>query len=120
MKISESVEMYLETIYLLELEEHHAHTVDIAKKLKVSKPSVSKAMKSLKAEGYIMQDAYGPVTLTEKGRNLAIKIYENHTLITEFLYKSLDISRAVAEDNACRIEHTISQEMVDAIKKYLE
>ena len=119
MSQSESKEMYLETIYLLEQEESHAHSADIAKRLNVSKPSVTKAMNSLKDLGLIEQEKYGPVSLTKKGRAIARKVYENHKLITRFIEASLKLSPKQAEENACKIEHVISPEMLKAIEEYL-
>ena len=120
MSQSESKEMYLETIYLLEQEDSHAHSADIAKHLGVSKPSVTKAMNSLKDLGLIEQEKYGPVSLTKKGRSIAKKVYENHKLITKFIEASLNLSPKQAEEDACKIEHVISSRMLNAIKSYLE
>lgn len=116
---SESSEMYLETIYLLEEKHGHAHPSEIAKHLGVSKPSVTKAMKALVKKDLIVKEAYGPITLTAKGKAVSKKIYENHTLITAFLIKSLGLDEVEAADNACRIEHVISDTMRKAIIDYL-
>lgn len=120
MSQSESKEMYLETIYLLQQEENHAHSADVAKRLSVSKPSVTKAMNALKEQGLIQQQKYGPITLTEDGMKIAKRVYENHKLITKFIISSLNLSPQQAEKDACKIEHVISPEMVDAIKEYLK
>ena len=120
MSHNESREMYLETIYLLEKEAQHAHTADIAKLLGVSKPSVTKAMGLLKNQGLIEQERYGPVVLTEQGRQMSRKIYENHKLITQFIISSLGLSPKQAEENACKIEHVISEQMLSAIKEYID
>ena len=112
--------MYLETIYLLERESQHAHTADIAKLLGVSKPSVTKAMGLLKEQGLIEQERYGPVVLTERGREISEKIYENHKLITQFIISSLGLSPKQAEENACKIEHIISPDMLSAMKEYMK
>lgn len=120
MNHTESKEMYLETIYLLERESQHAHTADIAKLLQVSKPSVTKAMGLLKEQGLIEQERYGPVVLTDKGREVGKKIYENHKLITQFIVSSLGLSPKQAEENACKIEHVISKQMLSAMKEYVE
>jgi DtxR family Mn-dependent transcriptional regulator len=119
MKHTESKEMYLETIYLLERESQHAHTAEIAKILGVSKPSVTKAMGLLKDQGLIEQERYGPVVLTQQGRKVSEKIYENHRLITQFIVSSLGLSPEQAEENACKIEHVISEQMLNAMKKYV-
>lgn len=119
MNVSESLEMYLEAI--LELEEKNAvvRSVDIARFLGVTKPSVNRAMSTLKKEGFINQEPYGDVIFTEKGRNKASRIHELHHIITDFLMKSLGIDAAVAETDACRMEHIISPETVSAMKAYL-
>ncbi len=119
MEYNESSEMYLETIYLLEKEHGHAHVADIARNLGVTKPSVTKAMNHLEEEGLINNEFYRPVTLTEKGKAVSEKIYVKHNLITHFLEKSLDLSPDEAATNACRMEHVITDEMLNAIKQYL-
>ncbi len=120
MNHTESKEMYLETIYLLERESQHAHTAEIAKLLQVSKPSVTKAMGVLKEEGLIEQERYGPVVLTKRGREISEKIYENHKLITQFIIGSLGLSPKQAEENACKIEHVIGADMLSAMKEYMD
>ena len=117
---SESNEMYLETIYILESNHGHAHIVDIAKKLGVTKPSVTKAMDQFKKQDLIRQESYGPVNLTEKGKAVSKKIYRNHQLIAQYLEKSLGLNPDEASDNACRMEHSITGDMLKAIEKYLE
>ncbi len=119
MEYNESSEMYLETIYILEKEHGHAHVADIARDLKVTKPSVTKAMSHLEEEGLINNESYRPVTLTEKGKAVSEKIYRKHNLITRFLEKSLDLSPGEAVANACRMEHVITENMLNAIKQYL-
>jgi len=120
MNISESNEMYLETIHILEDAHGHAHIADIAKRLGVTKPSVSKAMEQLKREDLISQDSYGPVTLTQKGKAISKQIYKKHHLITRYLTKSLNLNHGEASENACRMEHSITDAMLEAIEKYLE
>lgn len=117
---SESMEMYLETVYLLENSHGHAHGVDIAKCLGVSKPSVTKAIKHLKEEGFVDKQKYGTITLTEKGRKISKEIYGNHQLISVFLRDSLELSPKEAEKNACKMEHIISDNMLGAIKNYIK
>ncbi len=117
---SESSEMYLETIYILESNHGHAHIVDIAKQLGVTKPSVTKAMDQFKKQDLIRQETYGPVTLTEKGRAVSRKIYRKHQLIAQYLEKSLGLDPDEASENACRMEHSITGDMLKAIEKYLE
>ena len=119
MDVSESLEMYLEAILELEAKNSVVRSVDIARFLGVTKPSVNRAMSNLKKEGYINQEPYGDIAFTEKGRNKANSIHELHHVITDFLIKSLGIDVAVAEADACRMEHVISSETVKAIKAYL-
>ena len=120
MNISESNEMYLETIHILEDAHGHAHIADIAKRLGVTKPSVSKAMEQLKREDLISQESYGPVTLTQKGKAISTQIYRKHHLITRYLEKSLNLHHGEASENACRMEHIITDAMLEAIVKCLE
>jgi len=117
---NESMEMYLEVILILENEHGHAHNVDVASRLGVSKASVTKAMKGLKQKGYINKEAYGSITLTESGRKLSERIYQNHRMLSLFLENSLDLSYDEAAENACKIEHVLSDSMVQAIELYLE
>lgn len=112
--------MYLETIYILELSHGHAHGVDIAKKLGVSKASVSKAMKQLKEKGMINKETYGSITLTQVGREISERIYYNHKMISRYLEHSLDLSSTEAAENACKMEHVLSEVMINSIKSYLE
>ncbi len=119
MNNNESMEMYLETVYLLEQNHGHAHCAEIAKALDVSKPSVTKAMKQLKSKGLINKEAYGSITLTEKGKQVSKEIYDRHQLITEYLVTTLDIEVDEASRNACKIEHVISTKMIQAIKDLL-
>lgn len=120
MNNNESMEMYLETVYVLENSNGHARGVDIAKRLSVSKPSVTKAIKYLKSQGFVNKEKYGTITLTEKGRQLSEKIYGNHQLIARYLEHSLNLSADEASINACKIEHVLSDEMLEAIKCYLK
>jgi len=115
---SESVEMYLEAILELEAKNSVVRSVDIARFLGVTKPSVNRAMTNLKNEGYVLQEPYGDITFTDKGRSKAVHIHELHHIITDFLVNSLNISSELAEADACRIEHIISPEVVQAMKAY--
>jgi Mn-dependent DtxR family transcriptional regulator len=115
---SESVEMYLEAILELEAKNDVVRSVDIARFLGVTKPSVNRAMTNLKNEGYVLQEPYGDITFTEKGRNKAIRIHELHHVITDFLVNSLGVSADLAEADACRMEHVISPEVVKAMRAY--
>lgn len=117
---SESMEMYLETVYILERDHGHAHVVDIAKRLSVSKPSVTKAMKQLKEKGMISKEAYGSITLTDQGLERSEQIYKRHKLITLYLEHSLNLSFDEASSNACKMEHILSPSMLSAITEYIE
>lgn len=119
MSSNESMEMYLETIYLLERAQGHAHGVDIAKRLGVSKASVTKATKQLKESGYIRKEAYGSITLTKEGLELSERVYYNHKMITAYLKHSLGVSDSEAAENACKMEHFLTDNMIYAIKEYL-
>lgn len=119
MSQSESKEMYLETIYILQQKDEYALAGDVAKRLNVSKPSVTKAMNSLKKQGLVNQERYGPITLTKKGGLLAKQVYDKHQLITKFIVSSLDMSHEQAEKDACKIEHVVSNSLIEAIEAYL-
>lgn len=119
MNYNKSIEMYLETIYILESDHGHAHVVDIAERLGITKPSVTKAMDQLKKDGLIDKEAYGYITLTEKGETVSKKIYYKHCLVTHFLKKSLGLSYKEASINACRMEHIITDGMLEAIEAYV-
>ena len=118
MKIQESAENYLETILILKKRNGAVRSIDIANELEYSKPSVSVAMKHLRENGYIEMDADGYISLLETGRAIAEKIYERHTLLADWL-KRLGVSPEIAAEDACRIEHVISAESVEAIKRYV-
>lgn len=115
----ESKEMYLMTVYILQQEDEPARAIDVAKHLGVSKPSVTKAMSSLKKLDLVNQERYGPITLTNKGRLLAKQVYDKHQLIAKFIVSSLDMSSEQAENDACKMEHVVSNDMVDAMRVYL-
>lgn len=119
MKYRESEEMYLETILLLKKQKSCLHSVDIANELEYSRPSVSRAVGLLQKNGYITMAQSGEIDLTDAGYKKAMEIYERHRIITQVLIR-LGANEEVAEDNACRIEHVISKELVDALKEYLE
>ena len=118
MTIQESAEMYLETILILSNEKGSVRSIDVAKKMNFSKPSVSRAMRNLSSNGYISIAEDGVITLLPEGERIARKIYERHEVLTAFFIR-LGISEKTAEDDACRIEHVISDETFEAIKKLL-
>ncbi len=115
LKIQESAENYLEAILMLGVHKGEVHSVDIAAKLEVSKPSVSVAMKKLRENGYIQMSGEGHIRLTELGREIAERIYERHTFLTQWL-TSLGVDPQIAAQDACRMEHVISAETFDAIR----
>ena len=119
MNIQESGEMYLETIFILLKEGSQVRSVDIAKRMGFSKPSVSRAIGVLKNAGYLTIGEDGSVILTDDGLKTASRVYERHTILTAMLM-SIGVSRETAEDDACRIEHYVSQETFDAMKAHYE
>lgn len=119
MKIHESAENYLETILILEKRNGAVRSIDIANELDYTKPSVSVAMKQLRLGEYIDMDKSGYIALREKGRAIAERMYERHTMLTGWL-KMLGVSDEVASEDACKIEHVISAESFEAIKSYVE
>lgn len=119
MALHESAEMYLETIYSLSQQQSSVRSIDVAESMGYSKPSVSRAVGRLKSDGYLIMDKDGLLTLTEAGLQIAQKIYERHTLISQLLER-LGVSPQVAAADACRIEHAISDESFEAIKAYMQ
>ena len=119
MALQESGEMYLETIHVLSKANAHVRSIDISEHMGYSKPSVSRAVSILKQEGYIAVDSDGFITLTDTGRTVAEKIFERHTLLSGILIQ-LGVSPEVAADDACRIEHAISDESFEAIKRHIQ
>lgn len=119
MHIQESGEMYLETIHILSQKKGEVRSIDVCEYMGYSKPSVSRAMGILKAVGYIEVDKHGYITLTDEGLSLAQKMYERHTLLTKFLVK-LGVDEEIATDDACKIEHHISEASFDAIKNFVD
>jgi len=119
MKIQESAENYLETILMLGQKKGNVRSIDIVNELEFSKPSVSVAMKNLRENGYILVDADGYITLTATGRRIAETMYERHTLLSEWLV-FLGVDQKVAMEDACRMEHVISAESFEMIKRHVE
>lgn len=121
MQIRESAENYLETILILSQRKGkgEVRSIDIVNELEFSKPSVSVAMKNLRENGYITVDKDGYIRLTDKGLEIAEKMYERHTLLSQWLIK-LGVDEKVAVEDACRMEHVISAESFAAIKKHTD
>lgn len=118
MKIQESAENYLETILILSQKHPQVRSIDIANELGFSKPSVSVAMKNLRENGYITVNDHGHITLTDSGHQIADKIYERHTIICGW-FEHIGVAKEIAEQDACRIEHVLSPETFEAIKRYI-
>jgi DtxR family transcriptional regulator, Mn-dependent transcriptional regulator len=116
----ESGEDYLEAILILQQEHGFVRSVDVANRLHVSKPSVSRAMSILKDNGYIIFDLGNMIKLTEKGQNKATDVYSRHQLLTKFLTKITGVPADQAEENACRVEHDIDADVVAGIRKWME
>ena len=119
MNLQESGEMYLETIFILSKTNPHVRSIDVVEYMGFSKPSVSRAIGLLRSGGYVNMDKDGYLTLTEAGYEVADKMYERHRLISGFL-TALGVSEETASADACKIEHHISDESFDAIKKFVE
>ena len=119
MAIKESGEMYLETIFILKTEKPSVRSVDIVESMNYSKSSVSKAVGILKEAGYITVDEQGVIDFTEMGFVKAKSIYDRHKILTNFLIK-IGVSEEVAEDDACKIEHHVSKETLECIKKFVK
>lgn len=118
MKYSESEEMYLETIYVLKQRNPHLRSIDLANELGYSKPSISIAMKRLREKNYVSIDSSGVIDLAEAGRKVAPDIYERHHLLTA-MFVHIGVDKTLAEENACRIEHVISANLVEIIRNHL-
>ncbi len=118
MHLQESGEMYLETIYILSRQNANVRSLDIAEYMGFSKPSVSRAVGLLKKGAYIAVDANGYITLTPSGSAVAEKIYERHTTLADFLTR-LGVDEKTAVEDACKIEHDISDQSFEAIKRHV-
>lgn len=117
MTVRESGEMYLEAILVLAKKSGYVRSIDVSEYLGYSKPSVSRAMGILREGGYILMEKDGAITLTDSGKKLAETIYERHTVLSELLIR-LGVDEKASTDDACRIEHVISDESFQAIKQY--
>ena len=119
MKILKSSEDYLEAMLIMKEVHGYIRSIDIAMELGVTKPSVSYATKRLRENGYITMDKDGFITLTDKGMAIATHIYERHKVLTAVLIQ-LGVSPETAREDACKLEHDISDESFDALKRHLE
>ena len=119
MHLQESGEMYLESILVLSKKNNYVRAIDICEYMGYSKPSVSRALGLLKDGGYVVSDKNGYLSLTESGKDVAEKIYDRHTQLCDFLQR-LGVSPEVATEDACKIEHVISDEALEAIKKHVK
>jgi Mn-dependent DtxR family transcriptional regulator len=118
--IHESGENYLETILVLQNKNGYVRSIDIATELGFTKPSISRAMSILKKSEYITMERSGQIKLTEKGLAKANEIYERHRIISEYFEKVLGVSKEIADRDACKIEHVISQESFDKMKNLIK
>ena len=118
MSLYESGQMYLETIYVLSKEKNFVRSIDVCEHLGYSKPSVSRAVSTLKKDGYITVNEDGGLMLTDKGLVVAETMYERHTVLTKMLLY-LGVDEATATEDACRMEHVISDKSFEAIKKHI-
>ena len=119
MRLLESGQMYLETIFVLSKTNPAVRAIDVGEYMGFSKPSVSRALGLLREGGYVTVDTDGHLTLTEAGREVAEKIYERHNLLTEFLIR-MGVDRETAAEDACKIEHDISDISFEAIKRHMQ
>ncbi len=117
MRIQESAEDYLEAILVLKQQKGVVHSIDVARHLNFSKPSVSRAVKLLREDEKLTMSADGALELTEKGLEIAARIYERHQLLTRW-FVELGVSEAQAAEDACRVEHDISAETFQKLKEY--
>ena len=116
--LHESAEMYLETIYQLSQDRPTVRSIDVAESMGYSKPSISRAVGLLKQGGYLVMEKDGSLSLTESGLEIAKKVYERHTILTNVLVR-LGVSPEVAAEDACKMEHVISDETFEAMKRHM-
>ena len=119
MRLQESGEMYLETILILSQRMEHVRSLDVAEQMGFSKPSVSRAVGLLKNAGLLLMDQTGYLTLTDSGRAIAEKIYERHNTLSQFLMR-IGVDEKTALEDACKVEHYISDTTFEAIKRHVE
>lgn len=117
--LTASLEDYLEIIYILQQGDSGVGITDISRELKISKPSVTKAIGILRSKKMVIQEKYGKITLTEKGILVAEEIYKKHKILSKFINKVLGVNERTAEIDACKLEHVLSAETLLGMKKYL-
>ena len=117
MQMQEAAQMYLETIYVLQQEKGFVRSVDISNQMGYSRPTISEWMNKLQENGLIVKKGDGGIELTEEGEEIAKSVYERHTLLTK-LFESIGVSPEVASEDACRVEHYISEETFEALKEH--
>ena len=117
MAVSEAIENYLETLYILYLQQNEVHAVDVCAYLSYSRPTVSIVLRQMRENGLVTVDDLNHIHLTEEGQRIASALYERHTLISELLV-SLGVSRETAVRDACKIEHDLSEETFEALKRH--
>jgi len=118
-KLSQSLEDYLESIYIISLDKKIARVKDIVNRLGVKSSSVIGALKKLVAGGYVEHEHYGHIELTKAGKKRAVRLYDRHTTLTKFFHEILDVDAKIAEEDACQIEHELSEESYERIIKLL-
>ena len=118
--LSKSMEDYLETVLILSKINGEARISDIAEKLNISKPSVTEAIDKLSQDGYVYKEKYKPVSLTEKGKKLAEEVFCKHNIIKEFLINVVGVNSEVAEEDACKMEHVVSDNTLEKLYTILE
>ena len=118
MQLQESGEMYLETIHRLSMEQQYVRSIDVAESMGFSKPSVSRAVALLKQGGYLLVNEHGHLSLTDEGKQEAEKDFERHTVLTTML-TALGVDAETASEDACRMEHVISEQTFEAIKRHI-
>ena len=119
-KISPSLEDYLETIYFLQKRKEEVRVTDVAIEMSISKPSVNKAIKLLKSQGLVYHEHYGHLTLTEKGKEIAGDTARRHMIIKKFLVEMLKVDEETAELEACKLEHSMSMDTMEKLAEYIE
>lgn len=119
MAVSEAIQNYLETIYILSLKQNEVHAVDICNHLSYSRPTVSIVLRQMRESGLVVVDDLNHIHLTEEGMKIATSLYERHTVISE-LFIALGVNRETALEDACKIEHDLSEETFAALKAHLK